>query len=263
MRLYWEVARREFRRYLTYRTAVFAGLFTNYIFGYFNIAVLLALQGDRPEVNGMTPADTVMYAILTQAVVSYTALFGWFSVGDAVYSGEVSQDLLKPMAFQRFWLARDAGRATAALMLRGVLIVLLYIPFVSLKPPPTAVHGLALIPAIFFSWLLAFGWGFLTNLSAFWTPNARGIVRLNYVLLWLFSGFLIPLRFFPAWMQQVAYWTPFPGMLAVPLEIYLGLVTGWELVSLLVWQALWALLLLAVGRLVLRTAVRRLVILGG
>ncbi|MBV9255191.1 MAG: ABC transporter permease, partial [Actinobacteria bacterium] len=33
MRLYWEVARRGFRRYATYRAATVAGVFTNSVFG--------------------------------------------------------------------------------------------------------------------------------------------------------------------------------------------------------------------------------------
>lgn len=263
LRLYVEVARREFRRYLTYRTAVLAGLLTNFVFGLFNIAILTAIQGDRPEVNGMTPSDTVMYAVWMQAVIAYTALFGWFSLGESVYSGEVGTDLLKPLAYQRFWLARDVGRATAAFLLRGVIIFVLYLPFVEMKAPPTAVHLLALVPAIFLSWLIAFAWGFLVNLSAFWTPNARGIVRLAYVMTWFFAGFLMPLRFFPDWVQQMAYFTPFPAMLAVTADIYLGLVSGWELVGVLLWQMAWAVVLLGAGQLVLRTAVRRLVILGG
>jgi len=47
------------------------------------------------------------------------------------------------------------------------------------------------------------------------------------------------------------------------VEVYLGVLTGPELVQALAIQGLWIIGLIAISQLVLRSAVRRLVILGG
>lgn len=57
MRLYWEVARRAFRRYATYRTATYAGIFTNAIFGLIQAYVLLAVYRRRADVTTHDLAD--------------------------------------------------------------------------------------------------------------------------------------------------------------------------------------------------------------
>jgi ABC-type uncharacterized transport system permease subunit len=52
-------------------------------------------------------------------------------------------------------------------------------------------------------------------------------------------------------------------MLNSVVEIYAGLVTGTELIQVLLLQVIWIVVLIGLGQLALRTAVRRLVILGG
>ena len=52
MRLYWEVARRAYQRQLAYRTANFAGLITNAVFGYLRAAVMLALYANQQTIGG-------------------------------------------------------------------------------------------------------------------------------------------------------------------------------------------------------------------
>ena len=73
----------------------------------------------------------------------------------------------------------------------------------------------------------------------------------------------MPLRFFPAWLVRLAYLTPFPHLVNTVVEVYLGLLQGPALVRALLSQARWAAVLVVAGQLLLRVAVRRLVILGG
>lgn len=263
LRLFLEFVKRSFQRFLAYRAAAMAGLATNFFFGLLRMAILLALYGTRQEVEGITVAGIVTYTALTQAVIAYLSFFGWYDLMNSVHSGEVAADLLKPMGFQSFWMAQDLGRAAVNFLLRGVTIMFLYALIFELTYPTTAVQWLALVITLFFAWLISFAWRFLINLTAFWTPNAVGIIRFGFVLSWFFSGFLMPLRLFPEWVSRIAYLTPFPYMLNVPVEIYLGVVQGSELMVTLLTQLVWAVGLLLLGRFVLRAAVRRLVILGG
>jgi len=263
MRLFVEVVKRSFRRYLTYRAAAFAGLLTNFIFGLLRVAVLLALYGDRQEVAGISVPGIITYAALTQAVIAYLSLFGWYELTDSVHSGEVAADLLKPMHYLGFWLAQDLGRAAVNLLLRGLTIMIAYSLIFDLAHPTSLIQWGALCLSVVLSWLVSFAWRFLINLPAFWTPDARGIGRFGFVMAWFFSGFLMPLRLLPDWTVRLAYWTPFPHMINTVVEVYLGVLEGPELLYALLVQAIWALGLLLLAQMILRVAVRRLVILGG
>jgi ABC-2 type transport system permease protein len=75
----------------------------------------------------------------------------------------------------------------------------------------------------------------------------------------LFSGFLIPLAFFPGWLRTVADATPFPSMVQIPIDLFVGEA---GVGSLLV-QLAWAVALLALCQAALAAGTRRLVVQGG
>ena len=263
MRIFWELTKTSLQRHLTYRAATIAGLVTNFFFGILRAAIFVALYDQQAEVGGLSLQGAITFAALAQAFIGYLSLFSWYELMNSVYTGDISSDLLKPMNYFAFWLAQDLGRALVNLLLRGLVLMAGYALIFDLIWPKSILQMLAVLVAIAFSWLLSFAWRFLINLSALWTPNARGILRFFFVFSWFFSGFLMPLRLYPDWVQTVSRFTPFPYMLNSVVEIYLNMLTGPEILLSLLAQLLWALALIAAGQLVLRAGVRRLVILGG
>ncbi len=263
LRLFWELTKRSFQRQLTYRAATLAGLATNFFFGIVRAAILVALYDTRQSVAGITLQGAVTYAALTQAMIAYQSFFAWSKIMDTVYTGDIGSDLLRPVGFFRFWLAKDLGRALVNIIMRGLTLMVGYALIFDLTAPRGGWQWLALSVSIFLSWMLSFAWRFLINLSAFWTPNARGILRFAFISMWFFSGFLMPLRYYPPWVARLSMFTPFPSMINTVVEIYLNVLQGHELVYALVIQLGWTVALIGVGQLVFRAGVRRLVILGG
>lgn len=261
--LFWEITKRSYQRYLTYRAATLAGLVTNFFFGILRASILVALYGTQTEVEGISLQAVITYAAMTQAVIGYLSLFSWFDLMITVYTGEIATDLLKPMSFIGYWMARDLGRAAVQLIFRGLIVMAGYALLFDLTWPQGTYQWLVLGAAMIFSWMISFLWRFLVNLAAFWTPNARGILRFFFVFSWFFSGFLMPLRFFPDWVIKLSYLTPFPHMLNTVVEVYLGVLQGPDLFQALVFQVFWIAALLLAAQLTLRAGVRRLVILGG
>lgn len=263
MNLYWALAKLALQRQLTYRAATLAGLATNLFFGVLRVAVMSALYGARADVGGISLQGAITFTGISQALIALLGLFGWIELMNTVYSGDVASDLLKPLNYFLFWLAQDAGRALAILLMRGVPIMALYALLFDIAAPQTAEQWLALGMALILAWLVSFAWRFLVNLASFWTPNALGIARFAFGGALVVSGFVFPLRFFPDWFVRFCYLTPFPAMVNTVVEVYLGVVTGPALVQALLVQLAWAVILIGAGQLVLRAGVRQLVIQGG
>src|SRR5262245_5518664 len=93
LRLYWEIARRAFRRQLAYRTANLAGLVTNGFFGYLRAAVILAVYQARVSVAGYDAPSAVTYSWVTQALIMVVTMWGWFDVEETIRTGDVVSDL--------------------------------------------------------------------------------------------------------------------------------------------------------------------------
>ena len=127
MRLFWELCKLSFQRQLAYRTSNFAGLLTNLFFGVLRAAILMAIYGQQKEVSGITLEGAITFTGLTQAIIAYLYLFGVNSaIMNSVYSSEVANDLLKPLNYYAFWLAKDFGGSVVNLLLRGGAIMAAY-----------------------------------------------------------------------------------------------------------------------------------------
>ena len=261
--MYWAITRLAFQRQLAYRTANLAGLATNAFFGALRAYVLIALFGARPEVAGYSLRAAITFTGLSQALLSYLAVFGWWDLMATIRSGEVASDLSRPYDFFWYWWAQDAGRAVAQLLLRGVPMMVLYALVYRISLPPTPWHWLALPVSLALGLLISFAWRFLVSLSAFWTHDAVGVGRIAYTLSNFLSGFLMPIAFFPAWLVPAMRLLPFASMLNTTIEVYLGLLNGAGLATALLLQLAWAVTLVALCRAALSLAVQKLVIQGG
>lgn len=263
MRLFWNLCRLSFQRQLTYRAAMIAGWVTNLFFGILRASVLVALYGARTEVSGISLQGAVTYTGLTQAIISFLSLFGWFDLMNTVNRGDIASDLLKPLNYFTFWLGQDLGRAVANLLMRGLTLMLGYAVLFQISLPNRPEQWLGVILALFMAELVSFAYRFLVNLAAFWTPNAIGIGRFAFGISQFLSGFIMPLRFFPPWFNTFCAFTPFPAMINTVVEIYLGILTGPQMWLAILAQAGWFIALALLAQLVLRLGIRSLVIQGG
>ena len=109
----------------------------------------------------------------------------------------------------------------------------------------------------------SYSWRCLLNLMAFWTPDARGLMRIGFTASQFLSGFLMPMRLYPDWFAKLCSFTPFPALFNTSIEAYLGIIRGSDLWLALANQLFWFLILAALVQIVLSAGVRRLVIQGG
>jgi ABC-2 type transport system permease protein len=260
MRLFWEIVKRAFARHLTYRTATVTGLITNLFFGVLRASVLLALLSNSSSAGGWNAQQIVTYVALTQAIMMVVSIFGWTELMNTVYRGEIAAELLRPTSLYTFWFAQDIGRSLTALLTRGISIMLVCWLFLRIQIPNNALHWLSILASLGLAMCLSFAFRFMVNLAAFWSPDARGMARFAFVILGFASGFLMPLRFFPDWLQDALALTPFPHMMNSTIEIYIGSSNPLELLGL---QTFWTIVLTIAAHLILARATKRLVILGG
>lgn len=263
MNLFFRIVRLSIHQQLTYRTAILAGLATNFFFALLRVAVIVALYGDQPEVNGLSLQRAITFVAVSQAMIAFLFIFGSSDVMQTVYSGSIGSDMLKPLGLFSFWMARDLGRSLVNLVGRGLLLLAGFSLFYPLSYPTRVEQWLALPLTLALGWLVSYAWRFLVNLSAFWSPDARGVGRIAFTLSQLFSGFFMPLRLYPDWFAEFCQLTPFPALFNTSVELYLGILTGPELAQALLNQAVWFLILAALCQVVLRAGVRRLVVQGG
>ena len=263
MTLFWYLVKLSFKQQLAYRLALWAGLATNLFFGLLRALLLIALYAGRSEVNGLTISAAVNYVGLTQSMIAYLTIFGSMDLMNTIYTGAIGADLLKPVSFYFYWMGRDFGKSLVNLVGRGVIFLLAFNLFFPIQVPGRLDQWMILAASLLLSWLVSFTWRYLVNLAAFWTPDARGILRIAFTFSQFLSGFIMPLRLLPDWFTALVQYTPFPSMVNTSVEIFLGTLTGPGLWQALWLQLVWFLLLAGLSQLIYQAGVRRLVIQGG
>ncbi|QRN84058.1 ABC-2 family transporter protein [Chloroflexota bacterium] len=263
MTAFFATIRTSFRRQLTYRAANLSGLATNLMFAFFRAAVLIALFNEKNVVNGLTIQSAITFAGITQALIGFLSFFSWYDVMHAINNGEIGAHLLKPMNFFTYWLGIDLGRALGSFFIRSLPLFLIFTLFYNITLPDSLLQWLVFLLSIVLSELISFGWRFLVNLAAFWSPNAIGIGRFAFGLSWIFSGFFMPLDLFPDWLANFSRLTPFGASVYLPIEIFINNLKGFDLLQAVLIQVSWVIFFIFFDQLVLSRGVRKLVIQGG
>ena len=266
MRLYLAVARSSFRRFSTYRWATVTGVFVNSIFGVIRSFVLLAVWAHNPNIGGYDAFDAVTYCWLTQSLIMTTGIFGGGyndELAERLRSGDIVVDLYRPTDLQAWWLASEIGRATFGFLARGVPPTIIGALLFHLRFPGSVWVWLLFLLAAFIGVVVGFAIRFVVALAAFWLVDSRGITFLVNAAGMFLSGFILPLTMFPDRLADVARALPWATMIQTPVDVFLGQLHGWALAESFGRAIGWAVVLLLLGRAILRVATRRLVVQGG
>jgi ABC-2 type transport system permease protein len=260
----WAFLRAGFRRYSAYRLAALGGTITNTLFGVVKASIALAaIASAGGFIAGYDAEQTANNAWFTQALVATVGLFGWNELAVRIRSGDIAVDLARPVDLQLSWLAADLGRAAFMLLPRGLPPVLVGMVFFGVTLPDRLAGYLLAPISVALAVAVSFAGRFLVSLAAFWITELRGVMTLYMVSSNVLCGLILPVPWFPGWLQAVAAATPFPSMLQTPVDVVSGRVVGWDAVESVAVQVLWLAATLGVGRVVLARATRKLVVQGG
>ena len=118
----------------------------------------------------------------------------------------------------------------------------------------------AFLVAVVLAMVVSYAIRFLVALSGFWLLDGTGALQVLMVTGVFCSGMALPLNAFPQPLGDVVMLLPWSALLQTPADVLMGRVEVW---SAFAFQAGWAVVLLAVGRLVQGAATRRVVVQGG
>ena len=221
-------------------------------------------SGDA-TVSTFTLAEMTSYYLIVTIADALTAVNedDWQIAAD-IKDGNISQFLLKPVDYLYFrFCLYLSGRLTyiavAALPI-GLLIFSLRDYFV--LPPDGLTFGLFLVSLIMTA-LLQFLLSYTMAILAFWVLEVSTFIFILYAFEYIASGHMFPLDILPPVIKQALYFTPFPYQLYFPVGVYMGKITGNELVVGLVMQAGWVVVAYSLARFAWRRGIRKYSAVGG
>jgi ABC-2 type transport system permease protein len=256
---------------LQYRAAAVAGFGTQVWFGLVRVFLLAAFFRASAQSQPITLGQAIDYVWLGQA---FLALLPWVSDGEvaqAMRSGNISFDRLRPVDTYFYWYVRAAGWMTSRTVPRALLMfafAAVLLPLCGfaewgLKAPADASAFSLFLISMVFVVALSSAIVSLLNAAIVAMMTDRGINVLAAPFVMLFAGNIIPLPLMPDSWRHAMLLQPFAGLVDIPCRLYFGELRGAEAALGLSAQVFWTLVFIALGRWALESAMARLQAQGG
>jgi len=262
--MYSKLMTTTFKNATVYRFNVFTKIIATLIAVFALRRVWTVLYETSPP-SGVDVSLEVMIAYVTLAMI-LQSLYGPTIVDEVsrkIQTGQIAHEFQRPWNFQNAMLFRSFGLILANLLtvvLPTALITLLVFP---INIESSLLSWIAFVTSILFAILLNFCVQFFIALLSFIFVEVWGFEIVISLAVSFLSGQMIPLWFFPDFLQRIADVLPFRGMYDIPLSIITGQIPIESYVGLLSFQLFWALGLMLLIRLALSYFERVLVVAGG
>lgn len=257
-RKYWAFARIAARQQLSERGELYGrALFFAVILGVFSSLWRAVGEAVSPFSSN---ADSLVWYLAATEWVLLSAPQLHADVAEDVRRGDIAAQLPRPVSYLFATLARGLGKLVVRAPLLGLAAFACAFAFTGTVPSaralaftiPFAVCASALLMACFV----------LLGLFAFWLTDISPLYWVWQKLLFVLGGLMLPLSFYPDWLQTLAAFTPFPTLLGLPAGFLLeGSATDSVALSLRLLG--WTLLVVLASAYLFGRAVRSLRISGG
>ena len=267
MKKYLSFFRIRFIAGLQYRAAAWAGVATQFAWGGLTILMFRAFYQSGENSFPMEFADLSTYIWLQQSLLAMYML--WFfdnEIFETITSGSIAYELCRPCDLYTMWFVKNMAIRLSKAVLRclPILAVAVFLPHPYAMSAPAGVGAaLGSLVSMVLGFLVLIAFSMLIYISAFYTVSPMGMRILASSLTEFFAGAVIPIPFFPVWLQNMMNALPFAAMQSTPFLIYTGYLEGAQVWQSMAVQLIWLVVLVGVGKLMMNHALKRVVVQGG
>ncbi|MBI2022114.1 ABC-2 family transporter protein [Candidatus Daviesbacteria bacterium] len=167
------------------------------------------------------------------------------NIGGEIGSGNLSNYLVKPINYLKYWFTRDLSSKVFNLMFSIVEIsILIWIFKPNLLLPNSLINLLGFLVIAALATIIYYFVNVSSRLVAFWTPeNTWPFAFLILVIIEVTAGGIFPLDILPDWLQTLLQFTPFPYLLYFPVAIFVNKISGVEILRIIIQAAVWVIIL--------------------
>lgn len=228
--------------------------------------IWLASYNGRGSIQGFAPSDMVVYYLVVLTLTGFIESHVMWDMANDIKQGKFNNYLIRPYPMLAYMYAANLGWRVMRTLLGLPLFALVALAFrhyLPLSPGQAHYHyGVLFWLTVALGHGVSFFLAYALGLLSLWLYETRSIYELYYLPMLIFSGQIAPLALLPhGWVQATA-WTPFPYTIAFPAQVFLGRLTGTQIVHGLLMQGAWMALGWGASVLLWRGGVRRFTAFG-
>ena len=267
MRAYITYFKLKFITGLQYRKAAYAGIVTQLFFGLVYIMVYIAFYESGYKSLPMKLEQLITYLWLNQAFFSLVCQrYKDSELYKLIREGNIAYELARPKDLYYMWYFKILGQRLADVTLRLVPIIVISMilpkPYTLILPYTVSSFILFIISLITAS-LLVTAISTLYPILTLLTLNEKGIVNIFMVMADILSGVIVPIPFYPKYLQIISKYLPFQYISDLTFRIYVGNIGIKDGMFGIIIQLFWVFIMINIGRFIMKKNLRRVVVQGG
>jgi ABC-2 type transport system permease protein len=236
-----------------------SGMILIFMWIFFQLWQVVFASSESPVINGLTLHDTIWYLLLAETLELGRPRLARI-ISEQVKDGSIAYVINKPYNFLFYQLSSGLGESLPRMgmlfLIGGALV------WAMAGPPPGLANWPAALMALAGAWLLHFCVNALIGLAAFVSEEVAPYEWIYQKLVFILGGMLVPLDFYPAWLQTLAKSMPFAYMMYGPARLFVE-PSLQIFIQTLLGQLLWLSVLGGVLALAFSRGMRRLAVNGG
>ena len=257
----------SFKQLFVYRWTFAMSVLTQPILLIVNLILFTSIYtyNNATEIKGYSLEQIAWYSISLNIVNAFI----WNSVAHDlsrdIVSGDFAMHLLRPYPYFRFRLAESvASRIIAQFMdfLPGMVIysLILFPHFL------TPLSFIKYVPIALLASMVNYLFSFILGLTAMSLKNNTSIIWLNDLFFYIAGGAIIPMEFYPDWLNRILDFLPFKYIIYWPIQFFLNKETirpPEMMLRIVLLELLWIVVLYIIYKIMWKTVTKKFCSAGG
>ncbi len=228
---------------LVYRLSLFTWRLRSFLSSLMSLTVWTVIFTSNNGAFGYSKESMITYIFLVAFLQSLIISSSLNGLAGRLYSGEISNYLLKPINLFGYFAIQEVADK-----FKNILFLILESYFLFLIFKPIIIFPDYKILLLFVVWsfgglILNFIISLLFGSMGFWSPQAWGPKFIFFMMIEFTAGKLFPLDILPIYLQKIIYFTPFPYLSFVQIQLFLERLNSQEIIKHSIVLTLWILIL--------------------
>ena len=263
---WWHVFKLTWIERMAYRVNFVLEILSGIVSALIIVFLWLAVykSSGRPIIGGYSIREMITYLLGAGLINSFILTTAENpETSQSILEGTLSNLLIKPLNPYGMWFVRDMGTKLFLLSvgLVGYAVVFFFFRNHLIFQPDAASCGLFIV-SLGLASVLQFLIFEALSLLAFWVENTYGIRFMMRVIMEVVGGAIIPLSFFPLFIQKIFLLFPFHYLIYLPMRIFLAKIDGPQIPVELLKECGWIFALTLVNVVIWKKGVRQYVAMG-
>jgi ABC-2 type transport system permease protein len=216
------------------------------------------------EVMGVALSDMLSYTVLAQLTSTLTGNTGiMYRLNESFLEGSIVDRLTAPLNVGKYYILDSLAAKPMELVTETIPVILTACVLFGTEVSANPWSVIAYFVAVFLAFMITTGYHFVLGLSVIWLKDAYFFEWLDEVVWMLFAGLIVPMWFFPSWLETVGRILPFRYAIFEPVSILMGKTPPEQIPMALCFAAAWAIGLYALAALIWSRGRKRLLVNGG